>query len=114
MKYCKYYFDLEDKFTSRAGICPKNTSDNLFGENNINNNTLAIEDNSDESDNDDFNSGSGVEEHGGMKTRPIIPPSLTLLQHYLEKRQQLLLPANLPRTGARGPNHQFPTIKLTT
>lgn len=30
MKYCKYYYDLEEKFTSRAGICPKNTSDNLF------------------------------------------------------------------------------------
>jgi hypothetical protein len=30
MKFCKYYYDLEEKFTSRAGICPKNTSDNLF------------------------------------------------------------------------------------
>ena len=29
-KRCKYYYDLVDKFASRAGIVPKNTSANLF------------------------------------------------------------------------------------
>jgi hypothetical protein len=31
MKYCKYYFDLEEKFVCRSAMVPKNTSDQLFG-----------------------------------------------------------------------------------
>jgi hypothetical protein len=30
-KYCKYYYDLEEKFVCRSAMVPKNTSDHLFG-----------------------------------------------------------------------------------
>jgi hypothetical protein len=56
MKYCKYYYDLEEKFISRAGICPKITSGNLFD----GNNTLEM-DVLEESDNNNFGAGNDVE-----------------------------------------------------
>ena len=56
---------LEEKFISRAGICPKNTSDNLFDSNN----TLEM-DIHEENANDDFGAGNDIEEQGEGEDGP--------------------------------------------
>ena len=83
MKYCKYYYDLEEKFTSCAGICPKNTSDNLFAGNStlMKSGTLDSEENDFGTDNadhmdeeqDESKHGPNTAVHGNQPLSPAAP-----------------------------------------